>query len=432
MKNIDKGEIIKKLDKLPPELLNVIFLSRNLARIQKVGVYLVGGFVRDLLLGAENFDLDIVVEKDGIDFAYKLSRILNGHVVKHRAFGTATITTRDGLKIDVATSRSEYYPEPAALPVVNKGSIEDDLSRRDLTINAMACHIDFEKFGQFVDISGGLRDLRKKRIKFLHENSFIDDPTRIIRAVRFEQRFKFRLDKKTINFIKKAKKLKMLEKVQKHRIRDEIVLIFKEPCPYRILSRLKRLYNLTFIDKNIRPNRDMGKVFSSINKASIWFQVNLPERRSLDIWLMHLMAFLGPIKLKNLNRFINKYAFHRGDGKRIMSFKKYFPRIENKLSRKEVSAATLHSILYPLSYEVTMLSMAISRKKMVKQRIKDYFLRHHHKKISITGDDLLSLGVKPGPRFREIFQAVFKKKINGQIHTREEELALVKKIINKK
>ncbi|MFC1646629.1 polynucleotide adenylyltransferase, partial [Candidatus Omnitrophota bacterium] len=162
MKIVNKELIIKRLNRLPPELLHVIFLSRNLAKIQKVGVYLVGGFVRDLILGVENFDLDIVVEKDGIEFAYKLSRILDAHVLKHRAFGTATITTKDGLKIDIATCRKEFYPEPAVLPVVSKGSIEDDLFRRDFTINAMACHIDFERFGQFVDILGGLEDLKKK------------------------------------------------------------------------------------------------------------------------------------------------------------------------------------------------------------------------------------------------------------------------------
>ncbi|MFC1708530.1 CCA tRNA nucleotidyltransferase [Candidatus Omnitrophota bacterium] len=428
---IKKELIVKKLNKLPAQLSNIIFLSRNLAKIQKVGVYLVGGFVRDILLGVDNFDLDIVVEKDGIDFAYKLSRVLDAHVIKHRAFGTATITTKEGLKIDLTTSRREFYPEPAVLPVVSEGTIEDDLFRRDFTINAMACHIDFEKFGEFVDISGGLKDLRAGCVRFLHERSFIDDPTRIIRAVRFEQRFRFSIDKKTLGFIKQAKKFNMLEKVQKHRIRDEIVLIFKEPDAYKVLNRLKQIYNLTFIEKSVKLNKDLKHSFNAIDKACIWFQGNFPQRRSLDIWLMYLIVFFQSLGLRSLNNFISKYAFHRGDSKRIISFKKNFSKINGRLSRKNLSAIKLHKILHSLSYEVVILALAMSGKKKAKFKIRDYFLRHHHKKICITGDDLLSLGVKPGPRFRQIFQIVFRKKINAEIHTREEELALVRKIIKK-
>ena len=269
---IKKDTISRRLNKLPKRLLRIIFLVRDLACKQNVGVYLVGGFVRDLLLAVENFDLDIVVEKDGIDFAYKLSSMLDAGVVKHRAFGTATITKKDGFKIDIATSRKEFYPQPAVLPLVSQGSIQDDLFRRDFTINAMACHIDFEKFGQLVDIFGGLRDLKERCIRFLHNKSFIDDPTRIIRATRFEQRFGFNIDRNTLHFIKQAKKLKMLEKVQKHRIRDELILIFKERRPYKILKRLRQIYNLSFIDKNIKLRSNFKKVFYNLDKGYFWFK----------------------------------------------------------------------------------------------------------------------------------------------------------------
>lgn len=427
---IKKDTIIKRLNKLPSQLQHIIFLSRNLAKIQKVGVYLVGGFVRDLLLGAKNFDLDIVVEKDGIDFAYKLSRILDAHVVKHRAFGTATITKKDGLKIDIATSRKEFYPEPTVLPLVTQGSIEDDLFRRDFTINAMACHIDFEKFGQFVDMFDGLRDLKKGRVRFLHKESFNDDPTRIIRAVRFEQRFAFRIETETARFIKQARRLRLLEKVQKHRIRDEIILIFKENDPYKILKRLNQIYNLEFIDKNIKFKKGFKKLFSLINKSCLWFQANLPQKKSLDIWLMYMMVILYPLGIKALQGLLSKYAFHGEDTKRIISLKKEFTRVDKNLSVENISAARIHNMLHSLSYEVIILISVISKRQKTKQRVREFFLKHHHKKITITGSDLLSFGIKPGPKFREIFQKVFRAKINGKIHTREEELAFVRKIIN--
>ncbi|MDD5006141.1 MAG: hypothetical protein PHS93_06540 [Candidatus Omnitrophica bacterium] len=429
---IQKGLLIKRLNSLPLELQHIIFLSRNLARIEKIGVYLVGGFVRDLLLGVDNFDLDIVVEKDGIEFAYKLSRILDGTVVKHKAFGTATITKKNGSKIDIATSRKEFYPAPAALPVVNEGGIEDDLFRRDFSINAMACHIDFEKFGRLVDRFNGLKDLKDGRIRCLHEESFIDDPTRIIRAVRFEQRLGFHIDKDTLRLIKQARNLGMLEKVQKHRIRDELILVFKEKNPYKVLRRLKQIYNLTFIDRHIKLNRDCKKVFFNLNKACVRFQHSFPQRRPLDIWLMYLMFFLSPIKLRFLQRILGKYAFCCGDTKRIISFNKEFRKIDKNLSKKKLSAAGLHSILSPLSYEVILLTLALSKRQRTKQRIQDFFVKHHHKKLTITGGDLLSLGIKPGPKFKKLFQVVLRAKINGKIHNREEELGFVKKIINKK
>lgn len=428
---IKKDIIISRLNKLPKSLQNIIFLARDLAKEQNMDVYLVGGFVRDLILGVKNFDLDIVVEKDGIDFAYKLSSKLDASIVKHRAFGTATITKKDGFKIDIATCRKEFYPQPAALPLVSQGSIQNDLFRRDFTINAMACHIDFKNFGQLLDLFGGLRDLKEGRICFLHENSFIDDPTRIIRAIRFEQRFGFNIDRKTLYFIKLAKKLKMLELVQKHRIRDELILIFKEKRPYKILKRLRQIYNLNFIDKNIVLRSNLKRVFYNLDKTCFWFENYFPHRRKLDIWLMYLMAFLYPLRLRSLRVLLKKYAFHSGQVKRIISFKKEFAKIDKNLSKEKLSIIKLHSLLHHLSYEVIILAFIFSKKQKTKQRIKEFFLKYHQKKLIITGDDLLSLGIKPSPEFKKIFKEVFRAKINGKIHSREEELSFVKKIINR-
>ena len=424
-----KELIVKRINKLPHRLKNIIFICRDLAEKECLDVYLVGGFVRDLLLGGENFDFDIVVERNGIDFAYKLSQILDAHLIKHKAFGTATLTLKDGLKIDIATSRREYYPKPAALPVVSKGDIEDDLLRRDFTINAIACHIDCDKFGQIVDVCGGLSDLKLKKIRFLHSNSFIDDPTRIIRAVRFEQRFGFQIEKNTLAFIKQAEKLKMLEKVQKHRIRDEIILIFKEDSAYKILSRLKKIYNLRFIHSDLSIDKKLDRALCDIDKACLWFEDAFPNRRRLDIWLMYLIIFLYRLDLKVLRTFLGKYAFHRGDAKRIISFKTDFAKIDRSLSAKNLSTTKLSDMLSPLSYEVIMLILALSKNKLTKQGIKVFFIKHHHKKINITGEDLLALGVKPGPEFKKIFRKVFLARINGEVCGRQEELDFARKII---
>ncbi|MDD5355517.1 MAG: hypothetical protein PHY56_03180, partial [Candidatus Omnitrophica bacterium] len=312
------------------------------------------------------------------------------------------------------------------------GNIQDDLLRRDFTINAIACHIDFEKFGQLVDVCCGIKDLKKGHVRFLHEKSFVDDPTRIIRAVRFEQRFGFEIEEQTLSFIKQAKKMGMLEKVQKHRTRDELILIFKENNPYGLLERLKYIYNLTFIHEGIRFNAKFKKLFYGIDKACSWFRDNFPNRRKLDAWLAYLIIFLYPLDSKSLKIFLKKYAFHRGDSKRIISFKKEFARVDKKLSSKNLSAVKLNDIISPLSYEVIILIYAVSKNKTTRQRIRDFFIKHHHKRLTITGEDLLALGVKPGPEFKDIFRKVFSAKINGKVDSREEELRLARNIINKK
>ncbi|MDD5617839.1 MAG: hypothetical protein PHG69_01990 [Candidatus Omnitrophica bacterium] len=429
---LNKDSIIKRIHSLSPQLQRIIFVCRDLAKNEKVDVYLVGGFVRDLLLGVGNFDLDIVVEKEGIGFASKLSKILDAQLVKHKDFGTATVTQKDGLKIDIATSRKEFYPEPAALPLVRQGDIGDDLLRRDFTINSIACHIDYDKFGQLVDVCGGLKDLQKGRIRFLHENSFIDDPTRIIRAVRFEQRFGFKIEKDTLKFIKQAKNLKMLEIVQKHRTRDELILIFKERDPYKVLNRLRKVYNLTFIHKDVKLDKKLKKTFCEIDKACEWFKNSFPGRRNIDIWLTYFIILLYRLDLKTLQNFLRQYAFHRGDTKRIISFKKQFVKIDRKLSSKNLSAVKLNDITSPLSYEVIMLVLAVSKNKLTKNRIRDFFIKHHHKKLAITGNDLLVLGVKPGPEFKNIFRKIFLARINGEVCGRQEEIELARKIIKNK
>lgn len=424
-----KDIIAKRLQKLPAPLPRIIYLARDLAKERGVSVYVVGGFVRDLLLGIENFDVDIVVERKGIDFAYQLASALDAKVIKHRAFGTATITTKDGTKIDIATSRQEFYPAPAALPRVAEGNIKDDLARRDFTVNALACHIDVGRFGEIVDFFNGTGDLKKKRIRFLHEKSFIDDPTRIIRAVRFEQRFGFHIDATTARFIRRAKEKKMLEKVGKHRLRDEIILLFKEQEPYKIVRRLATLYNLTFIDSGLALRGDLKKKFAALRMMPRRFQAMAGRKRDLELWLMYLSLFVSVLSNRKLRRFLHAYAFRRTEALRMLSFKKECARLQKQLSKKSLSALRLHALLDSLSYEVIMLVYALSQKRSIKQRINEFFVEHHHKKLTITGHDLVSLGLTPGPAFRAVFKKIFRAKINGTVHSRAEELALARKLI---
>jgi len=430
MNSIKRNFLINKINNLPKELKEIIFLCRKIAKQQNIEIYLVGGFVRDLLLEEKNFDLDIVVEKGGIEFATMLSRQLHADLVKHRPFGTATLNCKNGYKIDIATSRKETYLKPAALPTVEAGTIRDDLARRDFSINAMACHIDYQKFGMFVDFFGGWDDLKNKKIRVLHQRSFIDDPTRIMRAVRFEQRFGFKIEKNTLRLIKEAKNQKLLERVQKHRIRDELILIFKEDNPFRIIRRLRQVYNLTFINPKIKFNSKLETLYQRIKNTAIWFNKKFPNKRKPELWLMYLAVFLSSLKITALNNFLITYAFLKSDKIRILSFIKKHHSIIKRLRKRSIMPAHIFQLLEPLSYEVILLCYGIAIDKIVKQRISYFFQYIHSKQLSITGDDLLLLGAKPGPNFKKILQKVLHYKINKKLRSKEQELEYAKKIIN--
>jgi tRNA nucleotidyltransferase (CCA-adding enzyme) len=220
--------------------MDIIKLGGKIADELKIKAYIVGGPVRDKLLGISNYDLDFVVEGDGIKFAEVLNKKLKGRLITYKAFGTATIELK-GKRIDVVTARKESYKYPAAYPIVKPGAIKDDLFRRDFTINSMALAIDKKGLGRLVDFYGGRKDLTKGVIRVLHDKSFMDDPTRIFRAVRFSVRFGFKIEPHTKKLMKEAVLDGFLGEVNAGRIRKEIELFLKEKNPKKCLDIFSKL-----------------------------------------------------------------------------------------------------------------------------------------------------------------------------------------------
>ena len=234
-------ETLQKMEKLlTPQIQDFLRLSGKLANSNGQRAYCVGGFVRSMLLGIDNFDIDITIEGDGLLFARRLAEKLKGSLTLHKQFATATVLAKH-FKIDVATAREEIYKYPAAYPKVFFSTIRKDLKRRDFTINAMAISLNSRGFGKLLDFFNGADDLRKKSIKVLHDKSFIDDPTRIFRAVRFEQRLNFTISKNTQRLIKDAVAIGLLDKIGKNRLKKEIDLIKREKAPKKVFKRLKQL-----------------------------------------------------------------------------------------------------------------------------------------------------------------------------------------------
>ena len=265
--------------RLPQPMLRMLHRAGELGDRLQVSVYAVGGFVRDIMLSrpaVEFDDVDLVVEGDGIAFAKALAQELGGRVREHRAFMTALIIYHDEngeeQRLDVATARLEYYKYPAALPTVELSSIKMDLFRRDFTINAMALRLNKGQFGCLVDFFGGQSDIQRKTIRIIHALSFVEDPTRIIRAVRFEQRYGFHISTQGEKLIKNALSLNLVEKLSGARILHELNLIFREDEPETCLRRLNELGVLAAIHPSLTLTPDRDELLDSLREVIDWYQ----------------------------------------------------------------------------------------------------------------------------------------------------------------
>ena len=268
------------MDRIPPKILNLLRLLGNYGEDLNMPVYVVGGFVRDLFLGLENYDVDVVVEGNGIEFAKYASKLLGAKMVEHSKFLTASLFFKDGFRIDIATARTEYYEEPAKLPQVDISTIKRDLYRRDFTINAMAIKLNTAEFGILYDFFDSRKDLKNGIIRVLHKLSFVEDPTRMIRAVRFEQRFGFKIEKETLEILSKTLEGNFLEKVTGQRIRQELEKLLEEKEPLRAIKRLATLKILKHIfPKTYYTNvmeKKLERLFKSFDKLKvIYSKINI-------------------------------------------------------------------------------------------------------------------------------------------------------------
>ncbi|MBI4707008.1 MAG: CCA tRNA nucleotidyltransferase [Candidatus Omnitrophica bacterium] len=413
------------LNKLPKEILDLIYLARDIAAESGMRVYLVGGFVRDLILGVNNLDLDIVAETDGIAFAEKFAHALKAKLIRHRRFGTATVMHRPHLKIDFATARKEFYPAPGHLPVVESGTLKDDHFRRDFTINAMAIDITAGNFGKLMDFYGGTNDLKNKSIRILHDLSFLDDPTRILRAIRFEARYNFHIEPNTLKKMKEAIRIKMLDQVEPQRVRDDLILMLKEKRPLKEIARMKELTGFSFINPKLKVSNRVIGFLKALEKEIVWFEKSQPLRRQIDSWLIYFLGIIDDCSLNVSQEICRKFVFKKGEEKRIIAYKRIGKNFVLRLSKKGLKPSFIFSMLEPISYEVILALKAKHKNSELQKHISDFFEIYNGMKICVSGEDLHGLGLKPGPHYQKIFAAVLNAKLNGAVKNREQELDLI-------
>ncbi len=393
--------------------------------------YVVGGFVRDLFLYRSNEDIDIVIEGDGIAFAKRYAKKVGARINTYKKFGTAVIIFPDGFKIDVASARMEYYKFPAALPIVEMSSIRLDLFRRDFTINTLAIQLTPDKFGILIDFFAARKDIKEKAIRVLHNLSFVEDPTRVFRAIRFEQRFGFSIGKLTSRLIKNAVKMNFFKRLRGKRVFAELRQILEEENPASAIIRLNDYGLLGVIHPEIELDKKLIELFNSAKKVLSWYDLLFIEE-SYKKWIVYFLVLIKSCNKKISGRICTRFEI-------TLKLKKVFCN-ERFAADKcllwlelnlPVKNSILHKQLSVFKTELILYMMAATKLKSVKKAISYYFTRLRYTDILITGNDLKAMGLESGPIYREIMQAVLDARLNGKLKTLNDEITYVKKYVSK-
>lgn len=416
-------------DKLPEKHCKLLKTIGELGDKLNTPVYAVGGFVRDLLMDRVNLDIDITVEGDGITFAKNLAERLNGRFRTHPKFQTALVifTDEDGNeeRIDVATARLEYYEAPGALPTVELSSIKMDLSRRDFTINALAIRLNPAHFGTLVDPFGAQRDMKEKAIRVLHSLSFIEDPTRILRAIRFEKRFGFKIDPQTDKLIKNCLKLGMFKKISGARVFNELRHIFDEKSPMLSLDRMEGYGILRMIHPLLRLAPTKLELLNNAEEVISWYKL-LYLKMIPQNWIIYLMGLCPNANYKEMSEVLETFLFIERPRQDFMLLREATRMAEKSLQQWEKqeqhSMGKLFSILHRVPIEGILYMMSKPSMQSLKKVLSHYLSRLWDLKLEITGHDILVLGAKPGPQIGEILKHVLEAKADGRAETREEQL----------
>jgi tRNA nucleotidyltransferase (CCA-adding enzyme) len=447
LKTLHQGEaslpghinLARKLEEsLPPARYALLQAIKQAAEEHHLPIYIVGGYVRDLLLDRPGEDFDIVVEGDAIFLARTISSLYGGRVVSHGRFGTAKwqikeiaaslaaqISAEDPVdpgdlpeSLDFISARTEFYEYPTALPTVERGSIKLDLHRRDFTINTMAMRLNGRHHGELYDFWGGLTDLRQKRIRVLHSLSFVDDPTRMLRAARFEQRFHFQIEARTLDLIIEARDL--LRQVSGDRIRHEFNLIFQEDDPPAVFRRLEELSLLEAIQPGLCWGKDQTRDWNNLIKNP-----GIPSAGPIPAEFFWLVLFhhIDPARLESA---CQRLKLPQGISGPLEVASKLRSSLDG-LPAMPVVQAVKYLDTFPevVLRAVSMLEAENPASSVIQRYLGEWKNIHP----TINGRHLEKMGIPSGPAYRTILDTLREAWLTGKVKSTKEEEALLHEII---
>ncbi len=399
---------------LPAELTGFLEAVGAIAAYQGYHLYLVGGVVRDLPLDRSNLDLDLVVEGDAMALAQQAASVTQGKLTVHRRFGTATLRWGKW-SIDFARARSETYDRPGALPRVIPGSLVDDLFRRDFTINAMAVRLNPGCYGEVIDIYSGQADLEKKLVRVLHGESFTDDATRIWRALRYEQRLDFRLETDTRRLL--ARDIPMLDTISSDRARHELDLVLKEARPEKVLRRAGELKVLRRLHPALKAGHTLSARFERAR------ELVSPESRLASVYLA-LLTY--PLTDKEVEDFISLLRIP-GRSAKVMRDSQRLKAKLKLLATANLAPSRIYAALQDYAPAALVVSAVAADSPAVSRNIGLFYGWLRYVKPSLTGDNLIQMGMAPGPGVRELLERLRTARLDGEVTTRQGERELVTK-----
>lgn len=412
-------------ERLPRKLIKLVKECGQIADMLGYNVYLVGGLVRDALLKRENLDVDIVIEGDGIKFAHEFARHFSARVRSHRKFGTAVLIFPDGFKIDVATARMEYYEFPGALPVVESSSLKMDLYRRDFAMNALAIKLNKKDYGTLIDYFGGQKDIKDRVLRVLHNLSFVEDPTRVFRAVRFEQRFGFKIGRLTLALIENAVKINCFKDVAGRRLLLELKLILKEQDPISAIKRMNEFNLLQFISPELEFTEKTELLLEEVKRVIAWYNLIYVEE-PFEPWKVYWHTLTTSLDNKALESLADRLGMVDLDSRKMISQRERVNMLLDELFRSDGNNYQIYTLLAPYDTESLLYVMAKTNSEKIKRIISTYFTRLKGIKIRLTGKDLSKMGFQPGPIFKKIFDQLLEARMNDLIKTKDDEVKFVR------
>jgi tRNA nucleotidyltransferase (CCA-adding enzyme) len=413
-------------ERLPAKIVTLLKELGEIADELDFNAYLVGGVVRDVILKRKNLDLDIVAEGDGIRLAKAFARKKEARVRSYPKFGTAVVLMPDGFKIDVATARMEHYESPAAPPEVKLSSLKRDLYRRDFTINTLAVHLNKGHYGTLIDHFGAMKDIKERVLRIIHSLSFVEDPTRILRAIRFEQRFGFRIGKLTESLIHNAVSINSFANLSGQRFFAELKLILQEEDPVGAIGRMDDFGLLKFISPDLKLTEELRGILKRIKGILVWFDL-LYLGIAYEPWKVYFMGMTSTLSADAFTKAVERMQIQDRDIVRALSSRQELSRAFREVSQlKEKKNYPLYKIFSPFTAEILLYSMAKTKSEKIQKSISTFFSRLKGTKVLLKGKDLIAMGYEPGPLFKEIFDSILEARLEGAVSTREDEIQFLK------
>jgi tRNA nucleotidyltransferase (CCA-adding enzyme) len=413
--------------------LSDLGMDELFAHIQAVaaeyrGVYLVGGAVRDLLLGERTIDIDIAVEGDGIEFAGRLAERLGGHVRPHSKFQTAVVVAPAGedvdrLRVDVASTRTEFYDFPAALPKVEHASIRSDLARRDFSMNALAVSLEPQNYGALLDYFSGREDLSHRRVVVLHNLSFIEDPTRIFRAIRYESRYGLRMDAHTLNLAQSCSEMDLIGDLSSARLRDELVLLLSEPSIEFGLRRLRSLGIEKAVHARFRADDECLDLIHTSD--ALWRRHRLAAE--VPLWRARLVWLLRTLAPEEISAWALRMRFRRRDREVLARALVVSSRLGDLLHRGP-SETALYDAAVGEPADALLAAMALQPAGDARERLGRFLDTTRHVRLAVSGADLLELGFASSREMGVALRDLLHLKIKGVVDGREAEIEAARRM----